>query len=118
MTRGGVVDTLSAHKPHGAACLVGHHSPAVDFFLVDPTRMVKGLDEHRLEWADFKGSEASHRRPFCQVRQPCQVWRRALSRGRAYFNVPVPAAPIYEVAVYRGPGYSTMMMDSIGVFLR
>jgi hypothetical protein len=28
---GSVVDTLSAHKPHGAACLVGHHAPAVDF---------------------------------------------------------------------------------------
>ena len=56
---GSVVDTFAAHKPDSALRPIGYDAPAVHFLFVDPTRTVKGLDEHRLEGANFEGSKAS-----------------------------------------------------------
>jgi hypothetical protein len=79
-----VVHTPSAHEADAASSLVGHDAPAVDLFFVDPPRTVKGLDERRLEGADFKGCKASHHGLFCQARQTREVRSRArdIPRGR------------------------------------
>jgi hypothetical protein len=64
-----MVNAFAADKLNGAPYLVGDDPPPVDFFLVDPTRTVKGRDECRLEGVNLERSRASHHRPFCQARQ-------------------------------------------------
>jgi hypothetical protein len=66
---GSMLDALPTDKAHVASSLVCDEAPAVDLFLIDPSGAVEGLDERRLKRTDGKGGIASHRVPFCRMRQ-------------------------------------------------
>lgn len=65
----GVVTAWPADELHPITVLVGHHAPAVVFFLIDPSVMVNGTrDQRRLNqvdrWKAQRSSVRGHARRF------------------------------------------------------